>query len=442
MNPMTSAAPPAVDRTAVQAGQADYVFPCIKPYYREPIVAVRGRGTWLTDAGGEEYLDFFSGILTTSLGHCHPEVNERVKEQIDTLGHTSTLYLNGPHVEAARRLAGIAPGDLQRTLFTNSGSEAIESAIMAARLFTGRTEVVALRYAYHGRSMLATTLTAHGAWRPLPASASGITHCRAPYAYRGLDGAVDPARAAEVFAADLEEVILTCTNGAPAAFIAETILGVGGYVVPPPGYFQRAAEIIRRHGGLFICDEVQAGFGRTGKWFGIEHWDVVPDIMVCAKGIANGYPVGATITRPDISEAWTGKTISTFGGNPITMTATAATIEIMEREDVPARARERGAQLRSGLDALADRYPWVGDVRGLGLLQAVELVEDRGTKEPAGRLAGALLEACRDERLLIGFAGMHGNVIRVAPSLLVSEEEVDEAVVRLGRAFAKVHASF
>lgn len=430
--------PTVPDAAAVRALHDEYVFPCVKPYYARPIVAAEGRGTWLTDAEGVEYLDFFSGILTTSLGHCHPEVNERVKRQIDTLGHTSTLYLNEPHAEAARRLAGIAPGELRRTFFTNSGSEAIETAITTARIFTGRTEVIALRQAYHGRSMLATNLTAHGAWRPLPGNVAGIAHCRAPYTYRWEGNAGD---AAEVFAADLEEVILTCTNGAPAAFIAETIMGVGGYVVPPPGYFQRVAEIIRGYGGLFICDEVQAGFGRTGSWFGIEQWDVVPDIMVCAKGIANGYPVGATITRDEIAAAWKAKTISTFGGNPITMAATAATLEVMEREDVPARSRERGAQLRAGLDALAQRYDWVGDVRGLGLMQALELVEDRASKEPSARLANAVLETCREERLLIGLAGMFGNVVRVAPSLLVGEDEVAEALARLERAFSRVDAT-
>lgn len=428
----------SVDGAVVREGHASHLFPCVAPYYREPIVAVGGRGTMLVDAEGIEYLDGFSGILTTSLGHCHPEVNGRVKAQIDRLGHTSTLYLTAPQVEAAERLAAVAPGDLRRCMFTNSGSEAIESAIIAARLYTGRSEVIALRWSYHGRSILATNLTGHAAWRPLETAIAGVHHARAPYLYWSREQGLDEASAAEVFARDLEEVVVSATSGAPAAFIAETILGVGGYVVPPRGYFERAAEIIRGYGGLFICDEVQAGLGRTGTWFAIERWGVVPDILVLAKGLANGYPAGATVTTDEIAAAWTRKTISTFGGNPVSMAAAAATLEVMVREDVPARSRERGAQLRAGLDALAGEYPWVGEVRGLGLMQALELVEDRGTKAPSPAKAAALLEAAKAERLLIGIAGVHGNVIRIAPSLLITGAEVEEVLDRLHRACARV----
>ena len=221
--------------------------------------------------------------------------------------------------------------------------------------------------------------------------------------------------------------------------MAETIQGVGGYIVPPPGYFQRAAEIIRHYGGLFICDEVQAGFGRTGnKWFGIEHWDVEPDIMVMAKGIANGFPVGATITRPEIAKAWTAKTISTFGGNPVGMAAAHATMEVMIREDTPSRSATRGAQLRAGLEQLQREHGWIGDVRGMGLMQALALVENPSTKEPSPKKAKALLEATKEERLLIGIGGLKGNVIRMGPSMLVTEEEVADALERLGRACQRV----
>jgi len=212
--------------------------------------------------------------------------------------------------------------------------------------------------------------------------------------------------------------------------------------VPPPGYFQRAAEVIRSHGGVFICDEVQTGFGRTGdKWFGIEHWDVVPDIMVMAKGIASGFPVGATIAKSEIAESWTAKTISTFGGNPISMAAAIATNDIMVREDVPARAAVRGAQLRQGLDTLYQQHHWIGEVRGMGLMQAFELVEDRGTKAPSQEKGKQLLEATKEEGLLLGLGGLHANVIRMGPSLLITEDEVTEAMERLGRACARVSAA-
>jgi alanine-glyoxylate transaminase/(R)-3-amino-2-methylpropionate-pyruvate transaminase len=423
---------------SVKAAWHDHIIPAATPYYQDPLVLVEGSGSFVTDADGREYLDFFCGILTTAIGHCHPEVVERVREQVGRLGHVSTLYLNEPQVQAARRLAAIAPGRLRKTFFTNSGTEAVETAIMLARMFTGRDEVIALRYGYSGRSALGTTLTAMSGWNPLGATASWVKHALSPYTYRsGFVGS--PSECAEFFARDVEEVILTMTSGKPAAFFAETIQGAGGYIVPPPGYFQRVAEIVRKHGGLFIADEVQAGFGRTGtRWFGIEHWEVEPDIMVMAKAIANGFPVGATITRDEIAGAWKGKTISTFGGNPVSMAAMDATLEVMEREQVPARAARLGQQLRASLDELASRYPWIGEVRGMGFMQALELVEDPRTREPSPKKAVALLEAARGEGLLIGTGGLFGHVIRIAPQMLMSDAELQDGIARLERACAKV----
>lgn len=424
---------------AVRESWHQHVIPAAMPYYKDPLVLVEGSGSFVTDADGREYLDFFCGILTTAVGHCHPEVVERVRDQVGRLGHVSTLYLNEPQMSAARRLAGIAPGRLEKTFFTNSGTEAVETAIMLARMFTGRNDIIALRYGYSGRSSLGTSLTAMGAWTPLGSSAPWVKHAIAPYAYRS-SFVGSPSELAEFFAKDVEEVILTMTNGKPAAFFAETIQGAGGYIVPPPGYFQRVAEIVRNHGGLFIADEVQAGFGRTGdKWFGIEHWGVEPDIMVMAKAIASGFPVGATITRDEIAGAWKGKTISTFGGNPICMTAMDATVEVMERENVPARSAKLGGKLRAGLDALAGRHSWIGDVRGMGLMQALELVEDPRTKEASPRKAAALLEAAREEGLLIGTGGLYGHVIRIAPQMLMSESELEDGLARLSRAAQKVN---
>ncbi len=429
------------ESAAVRAGYAAHLFPCATPYYQEPLVLARGEGVWVSDADGREFLDLFSGILTTSLGHCHPEVVERVREQAGVLGHVSTLYLNETYVEAARRLASIAPGRLDHTFFTNSGTEAIETAIMLACQYTGRSEIIALRHGYSGRSVLATNLTAHAPWRPLPTSVPGIKHILSPYPYRCPFGSPCDERCLDAFARDLEEVIATTTSGKPAALLAETIQGVGGYIVPPPGYFQRISEIIRAAGGLFISDEVQTGFGRTGdRWFGIEHWDVEPDIMVMAKGIAGGLPVGATMTRTEIAQAWTAKTISTFGGNPISMAALIATNDVMVRENVPARAAERGAQLRVGLDALARKHDWIGEVRGMGLMQALELVEDPATKAPSPRLARALMEATKAEGLLVGVGGLKGQVVRMGPSLLITQDEIAEGLARLGRACDRVAA--
>jgi len=415
-------------------GQREYLLPAMLHMYSEPLALVEGKGVRVRDADGKEYLDLFSGILTTSVGHGHPRIIERVTDQMSRIGHVSTLYATDVQVEAARRLAEIAPGRLKRTFFTNSGSEAIDTALMMAAVHTGRSEIVALRMAYHGRSMLASNVTAHAAWRPLATQVAGIHHALLPYPYRCPIKQPCDVSCAEFFARDVEQVIRTSTNGRPAAFIAETIQGVTGYVVPPQGYFQRVAEIVRGAGGVLIIDEVQAGFGRTGKWFGIEHYGVEPDIMVMAKGIAGGFPVGATITTDEIAASWTGKTISTFGGNPVCMAAMCATLEVMQEEDVPARAELRGRQLREGLSALQDRHPWIGDVRGMGLMQALEIVADPVGKEPDATRARVLLEATREEGVLLGQGGTHGHVIRIGPSLLVTEEEISEGLEKLGRA--------
>ena len=423
----------------IVAGQREYLLPAMLHMYSEPLALAEGKGVRVRDADGKEYLDLFSGILTTSIGHCHPRIIERVTEQMSRLGHVSTLYANEPQVEAARLLAEIAPGNLKRTFFSNSGTEAIETALMMACMHTGRSEIIALRIAYHGRSFMATNVTAHGAWRPLATRVAGIHHTIAPYSYRCPFKTPCDESCAEAFARDLEDVIATCTNGQPAAFIAETIMGVGGYIVPPPGYFQRVAEIIRAYGGLLIIDEVQAGFGRAGKyWFAIEHHGVLPDIMVMAKGIAGGFPVGATITTDEIAASWKGKTISTFGGNPVCMAAMCATLEVMREERVYYNAEERGRELCAGLMELQKKHPWIGDVRGMGLMQALELVVDPVGKKPDPKRTNALLEACRDEGVLLGQGGMWGQCVRIGPSLLVTADEIAEGLQKLGRACARV----
>jgi 4-aminobutyrate aminotransferase len=245
-------------------------------------------------------------------------------------------------------------------------------------------------------------------------------------------------------AEDVEEVIKTTTSGRIAAFLAEPIQGVGGFVTPPPEYFKIVVEIIRRYGGLFICDEVQTGFGRTGdKWFGIEHWGVEPDIMTMAKGIANGFPMGNTMTTPEIAEGMVGQglTISTFGGNPVSTAAALGTLEAMQEEANPQHCAEVGQQLRTGLERLGEKYPVIGQVRGMGLMQGVELVKDRQTKEPAPEQVNQLFEETRARGLLIGKGGMYGNVLRIAPPLTAREEHVAEALEILDYALAQVQRS-
>jgi alanine-glyoxylate transaminase/(R)-3-amino-2-methylpropionate-pyruvate transaminase len=421
-------------------GQREYLLPSMLHMYDDPLVLSEGSGVRVRDPEGREYLDLFSGILTTSVGHCNPRVLEATAQQMHKLGHISTLYASEVHVEAARKIEDISPGSLKRTFFTNSGTEAIETALMMACLATGRTEIIGLRVAYHGRSFMATSVTAHSGWRPLATPVAGIKHAKSPNPYRCPYKQPCDESCVDKFVDDLEEVIVTTTNGRPAAFIAETIQGVAGYVVPPLGYFQKAAEVIRHYGGLLIIDEVQAGFARTGKhWFGIEHWGVEPDIMVMAKGIANGAPVGATITTDEIAHAWKGKTISTFGGNPVSMAALCATQDEMRDHDAPTNAQERGGQLRAALLEMQTRHPsWIGDVRGMGLMQGIEVVKDPVTKEPDTARTAALMAATREEGVLIGQGGMHGTVVRLGPSLLISEAEMAEGIEKLGRAVDRV----
>ena len=414
-----------------------YIFPSVTNYYSNPMPLVRGEGKHVYDADGREYLDFFGGILTVSLGHCHPEVNAKVKEQVDTLQHASTLYPTEPMVAVAEKLAQqITPGDLQQSVFTNSGTEANETALLLAQLYTGSGEVVALRHSYSGRSSLAMSVTGQSSWRLGGTHVAGIKHVANAYCYRCPFGLTYPSCELRC-ATDVEEAIQTTTSGRIAGFIAEPIQGVGGFITPPPEYFKIVVDIVRKYGGVFICDEVQTGWGRTGDhWFGIEHWGVEPEIMTFAKGMANGVPIGATITTPEIANSIKGSTISTFGGNPVSMSAARAVIDIIERDNLKENARVVGDHLREGLEVMASKYPVIGDVRGMGLMQALELVGEG--KTPAPKATAALLENTRAEGLIIGKGGLYGNVIRISPALNVTKGDVDEALRMLDRALAGI----
>ncbi len=416
----------------------EYLFPCTMNYYSEPIAFAKGEGVRLTDVEGTEYLDFFGGILTVSLGHCHPKVTERVREQLERLQHVSTLYPTANIAALAEKMAEIAPGRLRRSFFTSSGTEADETALMAARLHTGGGDIIALRHCYSGRSLVATNLCGHSSWRLMPSQVPGIKHAPAPYCYRCPMKLEYPGCGMQC-AHDLEELIATETCGKVSAFIAEPILGVGGFITPPKEYFEVAVDIVRRHGGLFIADEVQTGFGRTGgKMNGIEQFGVEPDICTYAKGMANGVPVGATVATDEVASSFKGLTIATFGGNPVSAAAALATIEVMQEENVPKRAETLGGRLRNALETIADKCPFVGEVRGMGLMQGMELVEDRKTKEPAPGKASAVLEEARKEGLLVGKGGLYGNTLRISPPMLIGEEDLEEGLTKLGRAMERV----
>src|SRR3954471_21702388 len=406
----------------------EYLFPSQTVYYADPLVTDHASMQYLWDTEGKKYLDFFGGIVTVSVGHANPKVTSKTKAQIDKIQHASTLFPNEAVVALAEKLAQITPGDIKQTYFTNSGTEANETAVQLARIHTGHAEVVALRHGYSGRSALAQGLTAHSSWRKSLPAAHGVVHAMNAYCYRCPLGKTYPS--CEVACAkDVEAVIQTCTSGRIAAFLAEPIQGVGGFITPPKEYFKIVFKIVKEYGGLYIDDEVQTAWGRTGKkWFGIEQWEVYPDIITAAKGMANGLPVGLTATKPDVAASFKGLQISTFGGNPVTSVAAKATIDLIEEDRLMDNAEVVGNYFRQGLQSLQDKHDLIGDVRGMGLMQALEFVKDRRTKEVAPQETTQFMEECRNRGLLLGKGGLYGIVIRMSPPLNIAKSDVDEAI--------------
>ncbi len=415
----------------------EYLFNCVTTYYKDPLVIDHAKGQYVCDLDGKQYLDFLGGIVTISVGHSNDKVTAKIKQQIDRVQHTSTLFPTEALVALAEKLAQIAPGKLQKSYFTNSGSEANEVAVLTARMHTGNYDMLALRHGYSGHTQLTKSLTGLSTWRKAGVVPFGIVQAPGPYCYRCPYGLSYPS--CELHCAkDIEEVIKTSTGGQVAGLLAETIQGLGGVVTPPPGYFKIVANIVRNYGGLFISDEVQTGVGRTGKhWFGIEHWEVEPDIITGAKGMANGVPIGWTITRPDIADSYKGLTISTFGGNPVTCVAAKATIDLIEEDKLMDNAETAGKRFREGLEALREKHPAIGDVRGMGLMQGVELVKDRKTKEPAGDLTNRVLERARANGLIVGKGGLYANVVRMSPPLNIPTADIDQAVAILDKSLAE-----
>ncbi len=426
-------------REEINRKQKEFIFPSVTNYFADPVPMDRASMQHVWDVEGKKYLDFFGGIVTISVGHCNPKVISKTKAQIDKMQHVSTCFPNQPMVMLAEKLAQITPGALKKSFFTNSGTEANETAIQSARMHTGNFEVVALRHGYSGRSSLTRGLTGMNTWRKGTIEV-GIVHAMNPYCYRCPLGLKYPS--CEVACVkDIENVIQFSTSGRIAAFLAEPIQGVGGFITPPKEYFKMAFSIVKQYGGEFISDEVQTAWGRTGKkWFGIEHWEVEPDIITSAKGLGNGVPVGLTIARPEIADAFQGLTISTFGGNPVTSVTAKAVIDLIEEDDLRTNAHVVGGYFREKLQELQQKHPLIGDVRGMGLLLALELVEDRATKQPSPKGTNAVMEEARKRGLLIGKGGFYGNVIRMSPPLNISKADVDEAARILDESFDVVKA--
>ncbi len=408
----------------------------------QPVVVESAQGCVIRDVSGKEYLDCFAGISVVNAGHCNPKVIAAVKAQLDKLVHcASYIYYSQPTGELAEKMAQLMPWPaLRKSFFCNSGAEGIEGALKAARLFSGKHEVISLQASFHGRTWGTLSITGNqGRKKRGGPYAPGVAFAPAPYVYRS-EWPDDPTRCVDFWSRALDEIIRLSTSGDVAAFIAEPVMGEGGIIVPPPDYFREIRKVLDRHGILFICDEVQSGFGRTGRMFAIEHYGVEPDILVTAKGIADGFPMAAFTTRDDIAASFKpGDHLSTFGGNPVSCAAAIANIEFMLEERLPQQAREKGEYVMDRLRALQPSLPIIGEVRGLGLMVGIELVLDEKLT-PATAEAEAVREHCRERGVLVGVGGIFGNVVRVQPPLVITRQQLDQAVDAIAFALEQVQA--
>ena len=426
-------------RNEVLQLRRQFTNPAVFTMYRDPLMIVEGHMQWLYDETGRRYLDMLAGIVTVSCGHCHPKVVARVNEQSSTLQHATTMYLHPNLALLAKKLVSKMPAGLDVTYFVNSGSEATDLAVTMARLFTGNTDVIALRNAYHGGSPGAIGVTSHSTWKfPVPSNV-GVHHAICPDPYRSPFNGT-PEEIATKSAADIREIIRYSTPGRVAAFIAESIQGVGGTTHGAPNYLREAYAIVREHGGLCIADEVQTGFGRTGThYWGFENWGVVPDFVTMAKGIGNGVPLAAVTTRMEIAQALTQRIhFNTFAGNPVSTAAGLAVLDVIDDDGLQANCRVVGGHLKAGLTRLAASHRLIGDVRGMGLMLGLELVRDRASKLPARAETLDIVEAMREFGVLVGKGGLDGNVLRLKPPMCITIADADFAVDALDRALTLV----
>src|SRR5499427_7671501 len=404
-----------------------------------PIVIDHASGATVWDDQGREYLDCFSGISVVNAGHNHPRVIAAAKEQMDKLVHcASYIYHSQPTADLAEKIAHIAPPGLRKTFFGNGGAEAIEGALKLARLYTGKHEFISLNASFHGRSWGTLSITGNqGRKKRGGPYASGVAFAPAPYAYRS-PWPNDSEECGRQCARALDDVIRFATSGDVAAFIAEPVMGEGGIIIPPKNYFQEVKNVLDQHGILFIADEVQSGFARTGKMFAYEHYGVDPDILVTAKGIADGFPLSAFTTRPEIAAAYKpGDHLSTFGGNPVSCAAALANIDFMEKEDLASKAAEMGTYVMSKLRELQKQNPLIGEVRGLGLMIGVELVKDEKLT-PASAEAEAIRDSLLRQGVLVGVGGVYGNVVRFQPPLVITRQQIDRALTAFSTALSEV----
>jgi alanine-glyoxylate transaminase/(R)-3-amino-2-methylpropionate-pyruvate transaminase len=430
-----------LSKAEVIALRSEFLSPSLVTYYSDPLMIVEGSMQWLFDDTGRRYLDFFGGIVTVSVGHCHPKVVAAVRAQLERLQHTTTIYLHPTIAEFGKKIASTMPegSDLKVCYFTSSGSEANELAMLMARLHTGNFDLIALRNAYHGMTNQAMGLSGISAWKQPLLHSIGVHHAKLPDRLRGHLG-YDDQEAGAKYAKDVKELIDHATPGQIGGFFAESIQGVGGTIELPPGYLAKAYEYVREAGGLCIADEVQTGFGRTGSAFwGFENHGVVPDIVTMAKGMGNGAPIAAVVTTPEIAKSLTTRLhFNTYGGNPVSCAAGMATLKVMQEENLQAHCHELGEHLLAGMRSLQAKYDRIADVRGRGLMLGMEFVTDGESLEPDPALTAAVHDAAKDHGLLLGKGGSSGNVLRIKPPMCITREDCDFALAVLDAAIGEV----
>lgn len=408
-------------------------------YYEQPIGISHGEGRHVWDLEGNKYLDFFGGILTTMTGYNVPQVVEAIKEQAGKMLHTSTLYLSDEMVTLAERIAEMSGIPDARVFFTPSGTEANDAAILLATSFRGSNEVLAIRNSYHGRSFTAISLTSHRAWSPTSYTGLKVNFVQGPYRLRSPFRYLDDEAYTAACVEDLEQVIDMMTSGTVACMIAEPIQGVGGFATPPDGFFGEFKKVLDRYGILFISDEVQTGWGRTGEhMWGYQAHNMTPDIMTFAKGVGNGLALGGVVTTVEIMDSMGANSISTFGGNPLVSAGALANLDYLVSNDLQGNCLKQGERLRRVLEPVVNETEWIAELRGKGLMLAIETV-GIGSNEPDPARSSALLEACKDRGLLIGKGGLYGNVLRIAPPLSITDEEMDVGAATLVAAIQEVN---
>lgn len=409
----------------------------LSPYYAEPITLDHGDGSWVFDVDGTKYLDFFGGVLTTMVGHNNPAVTAAVQAQAAKVMHTSSLYLSEPMIEIAEKIGELSGIPDARVFLTPSGTEANDTALLLATSFRKSNQIFAMRNSYHGRSFTAQAITSHSAWGATSISGLKVTFVQGPYQLRSPHPEADSESYTVACTEDLVQLLDMTAAGDVAALIAEPIQGVGGFATPPDGFFSSMKKELDNRGILFISDEVQTGWGRTGEHFwGYQAHDLVPDMLTFAKGVGNGITLAGIVARAEIFDTIDVVHFSTFGGNPLSAAGGLATINYVLDNNLQENALVMGQRFRAGLDALAESTPWIVEARGKGLMQAIELVEPGGL-EASPRRTNELHEACRRHGLLVGKGGLYGNVIRMAPMLNVTEEEVDLGLDALRAAAAE-----